>query len=97
MSTESKVLLGVAGAALAGLAIGMLTAPCSGDETREKLRGNVNTLSNRLLDALRSESGTFADKVEDAVDTAKAKFNEAKGYVRAEANHVRNQVENSLS
>jgi gas vesicle protein len=38
MNTKSKVVLGILGAAAAGVVIGMLLAPEKGKETRKKLR-----------------------------------------------------------
>ncbi|MGZ5222034.1 MAG: YtxH domain-containing protein, partial [Chitinophagaceae bacterium] len=38
MNTNSKVLLGILGAAAAGVVIGMLVAPDKGNETRKKLK-----------------------------------------------------------
>jgi gas vesicle protein len=40
MNTKSKVLLGILGAAAAGVVIGMLVAPEKGKETRKKTQEN---------------------------------------------------------
>lgn len=93
MSTESKVILGVTAAALAGVGIGMLVAPCSGAESRGKIRENVNTLANHLLEVVRSNGSTFGEQAEEITDAAKAKFNEAKGYLKSEAGHAKGRME----
>ncbi len=38
MTTKNKVLLGILGAAAAGVVIGLLVAPDKGSDTRKKLR-----------------------------------------------------------
>lgn len=72
---------------LTGVAIGLLTAPRSGKETREKLTGAVNKQTDDLkgqwdktvsqaretLDSVRSQAGIFADKAENKVDEYKNK------------------------
>lgn len=92
MTTQSKILLGIAGAALAGVAIGLLVAPCSGEETRANIRKNVNSMANDMLDTLRN-GGTVSEQVNNLVDTAKAKFQEAKGYVNAKSGTLVDQVD----
>ena len=55
MTTRSKVLLGVLGAAAAGLAVGLLIAPEEGSKVRGRLRrtatGWANSLSNLFSNA----------------------------------------------
>lgn len=92
MSNQSKILLGVAGAALTGVVIGLLVAPCSGEETRNKVRKNVNAAAQDLLNALQN-SGSLTEQVGQMVDTAKAKFNEAKGYMNSKSGTIVDQVE----
>lgn len=84
MTNSSKIAIGLAAAALAGVGIGLLIAPESGDNTRENIRKGVNDLANNALDTLKDSQETIGEKVEGAVDTAKAKYNEALGYMKAE-------------
>lgn len=97
MTTQSKIILGVAGAALAGFAIGVLTAPCSGEETRSSLRSSVNDAANRALKALRNGEGinnkSVSEQIDELVDTAKAKYNEAKGYAKSKSGSVADSME----
>ncbi|MCC7245106.1 MAG: YtxH domain-containing protein [Saprospiraceae bacterium] len=95
MTTQSKIILGVAGAALAGFAIGVLTAPCSGEETRSNLRSSVNDAANRALKALRNGEGnkSVSEQIDELVDTAKAKYNEAKGYAKSKSGSVADSME----
>ncbi|HMX41053.1 MAG TPA: YtxH domain-containing protein [Saprospiraceae bacterium] len=94
MTTQGKILLGVAGAALTGVAIGLLVAPCSGEETRTNIRKNVNSMANDMLDTLRN-GGSISEQVSSLVDSAKAKYNEAKGYVNSKSSTFAEQVEDA--
>lgn len=88
MSTEKNVLIGFAAAALAGVTIGLLVAPDSGKNTREKLRQG----SNKLLDVVRSNRETIKEKATDIIDDAKSAFNQAKGYAKSEINHAKSEM-----
>ncbi len=93
MNSDSKVILGMAAAALVGVGIGMLVAPCSGDETRSNLREKTNSIANRLLTALRDNGRNVSDTFSDVADNVKSTYNQAKGYVKSEANHARSKME----
>lgn len=78
MTKESKVALGIAAAALAGVAIGVLVAPSSGEKTRGKIKKGANRITNRLIDVLEAGSaatagnlGAVSDKVKSAYDHVK--------------------------
>ena len=79
MSKESNVALGIAAAALAGLAIGILVAPSSGEETRGKIRKGTNKLTNRLIETLESGRSAVSENVDAVTEKAKSAFNQAKG------------------
>lgn len=93
MNNESKVVLGIAAAALAGLAIGLLVAPASGDETRAKIRKKTNKLTNRMIDALESGKSTVSENVDAVTEKVKSVFNEAKGSLKSDVNRAKNQIE----
>lgn len=93
MNTESKVLLGIAAAALAGVAIGMLVAPSSGEETRSKIRKQTNKLTNRMIDALETGKSVFSENVDAVTNKVKSAYNEAKGSVNSDINRAKKQVE----
>jgi gas vesicle protein len=48
MNTKSKVLLGILGAAAAGVVIGMLVAPDKGNETRKKIKKTAGEWADQL-------------------------------------------------
>lgn len=96
MSTENKFIIGFAAAALAGVGIGMLMAPYSGSETREKLREGTNDVANRLLDAVRSNGDSLKDKANEVIDDAKSAYNQAKGYAKSEANHIEKKISKAV-
>jgi gas vesicle protein len=48
MSTMNKVMIGVLSGLVAGVAIGVLTAPAAGKDTRDKLTRQADKLRRRL-------------------------------------------------
>ncbi len=92
MSTENKVIVGLAAAALAGVGIGLLIAPNSGEESREKLREGTNSIANKLLNVVRSNGESLKEKATDVIDDAKSAYNQAKGYAKSEINHVEEKM-----
>ena len=69
---SSKVLLGfVAGAAVGALA-GILFAPDKGEKTREKIKGNLDDLT----DDLKSKLNSAKDKVENQFDDSSQNLKE---------------------
>jgi gas vesicle protein len=80
MST-SKVLLGIVAGLAAGAVVGILMAPDSGVNTRQKLsskgQGMVDDLKgkfNDFLDGFMSHVETVKDDASDIADRAKAKI-----------------------
>jgi len=54
MTTTTKVILGLVGAAAVGAAIGMLLAPDKGTELRKSIKDTAGKLSNRLNDMMQN-------------------------------------------
>lgn len=96
MSTENKIIVGFAAAALAGIGIGLLMAPYSGSESREKLRKGTNDIANKLLDVVNSNSDTLKEKAGDVIDSAKNVYNQAKGYAKSEMNHAKKDIREAV-
>ena len=88
MTTQNKVLLGITAAALTGVGIGLLVAPRSGAETRDKIRQSTNDLASRLLNLVNSTGEDVKEKASEVVKEAKAAYNQAKGYVQEEIDAV---------
>lgn len=82
MTTTTKVILGIVGAAAAGAVVGMLLAPDNGSEIRRKVKDTANDWACQLADL-------FA---EGKSELQNLKSKGAKG-----ARDVRNDAENSFN
>ncbi|MBC7948026.1 MAG: YtxH domain-containing protein [Chitinophagaceae bacterium] len=80
MSTSSKVLLGILGAAAAGVVIGLLIAPEKGTEMRSKLRKTAGDWADNLghlWDKGKEEAENAMDEVKDKASKAANKAKES--------------------
>jgi gas vesicle protein len=85
MTTGTKVVLGILGAAAAGVAIGMLIAPEKGSEMRARIKKSagdwVDSLSNLFVkgkEELEELSSTAVDKSRQARSAVEDKVNRMK-------------------
>ena len=85
MNTKSKVLLGILGAAAAGVVIGMLVAPEKGKETRKRLKktaedwaDSMSHLWARGKAAAEEAANDLKDKSRYAKSAAEEKINKVK-------------------
>lgn len=85
MNTKSKVILGILGAAAAGVIVGMLIAPDKGKETRKKLRktaedwaDSMSHLWSRGKEAAEEAAQDIKDKARYAKSAAEEKVNKLK-------------------
>jgi gas vesicle protein len=85
MSKTSKVLLGVLGAAAAGVVVGLLIAPEKGAETRKKIskktkdwKDQVNNLIKTGKDYITDVSETIAEEGEGLKNDAQKRYNRVK-------------------
>jgi len=85
MNTKSKVLLGILGAAAAGVVIGLLIAPEKGKDMRKKIRktagdwaDNLGHLWTQGKEAAENAVGEAKDKARQAKDKAEEKVNKMK-------------------
>lgn len=85
MNTNSKVLLGILGAAAAGVIIGLLVAPDKGQETRKRLKktagdwaDNLSHLWERGKHAVADGAQEMKEKARYAKATAEEKVNKMK-------------------
>ncbi|MBO9659251.1 MAG: YtxH domain-containing protein [Chitinophagaceae bacterium] len=74
MTTKSKVLLGILGAAAAGVVIGLLIAPEKGSDTRKKIKNTAGDWADSL-GHLWNKGKRMA---EDGLDEVKDKGRQAK-------------------
>ncbi|MBO9561853.1 MAG: YtxH domain-containing protein [Niastella sp.] len=74
MTTTTKVLLGIVGAAAAGVVIGMLVAPEKGSDLRKKIKTNANDWASQLSDLFHAGK----EKAEDLASEAGNKYNRVK-------------------
>jgi gas vesicle protein len=89
MNTNSKVLLGILGAAAAGVVIGMLVAPDKGDETRKKLKKTASDWADSLSHMWERGKGAAEEGMQEAKDKAR--------YAKSVAEEKANKVKESFS
>lgn len=82
MTTNTKIILGIVGAAAAGAIIGLLLAPESGSELRERIK---------------TKAGDFAGEIADLVATGKEKLGVMKDGAMDEVNNLRSEAENRVN
>lgn len=71
MTTKTKVILGIIGAAAAGAAIGMLLAPEKGSDLRKRIAQSAQDWANQVADLISSgqeELKNLASKGSDLVN-----------------------------
>jgi gas vesicle protein len=85
MTTGTKVVFGILGAAAAGVVIGMLIAPEKGSEMRARIKksagdwvDNLNNIFVRGKEELEELSSTAADKGRQARSAVEEKVNRMK-------------------
>lgn len=59
MTTKSKVILGIVGAAAAGVVIGLLLAPEKGADLRTKVKNRAGDWAGHLSDLFTNAKGEF--------------------------------------
>ena len=85
MTTSTKVILGIVGAAAAGAVIGMLLAPDKGSELRKKVKDTANDWACQLADLfaegkteLQNLTSKGAKGARDVKNEAENTFNNAR-------------------
>jgi gas vesicle protein len=85
MSKTTNLLLGVLGAAAAGVVVGLLIAPDKGSETRKKIskktndwKDHVNSLIKSGKEYLNDVSETIAEEGEGLKSDAEKRYNRVK-------------------
>lgn len=85
MTTTSKVVLGILGAAAAGVVIGLLVAPEKGSDTRKKIKRTAGDWADNLSH-LWSQGKKAA---EDAADEATGRAKQAKATAEDKVNKLK--------
>jgi gas vesicle protein len=81
MSTKSKVILGLVGAAAAGVIVGLLLAPEKGTDMRKKVKDTAGDWAGHLTDLFANAKGeidNLASKGSKVAADAGNKFNSVK-------------------
>jgi gas vesicle protein len=68
MTTTTKVILGLIGAAAVGAAVGLLMAPEKGSDLRKNIKDSAGKLSDRLTDMWQNGKKA-ADKASSRIQT----------------------------
>ena len=89
MNTQSKIILGILGAAAAGVVIGMLVAPEKGEETRNKLKKTAGEWADSLSHLWESGKNAAKEEAKDLKDKA--------GYAKSAAEEKVNKLKESFS
>ena len=89
MSTTTKVILGIVGAAAAGAVIGMLVAPEKGSEMRKRVKDTANDWACQLADL-------FAEQKEN-LQNLRSKATKGANDLKSEGEERFNSVKESFS
>ena len=82
MTTRNKVLLGILGAAAAGVVVGLLIAPDKGSETRRKIK---------------SKAGDWADSLGHLWDRGKRMAEDGMEEAREKGRHAKHAAEEKVN
>lgn len=74
MTTTTKIVLGIVGAAAAGVVIGLLIAPEKGDEMRRRVKKTAGEWADQLSNLFVGAK----DEVKNQVDSMKERVRQAK-------------------
>jgi len=78
MNTKSKVLLGILGAAAAGVVIGLLVAPEKGSDMRKKIRKTAGDWADNLSHLWTDGKEAAEGSLKQAKSAAEDKVNKVK-------------------
>jgi gas vesicle protein len=86
--SNSKLLLGILGAAAAGVVIGMLIAP----EKGEDLRKNLKKTADDWMDEIATWAGKGKEFMEDAQDRAMAEADDVTGQAEDGVKNIKDNL-----
>lgn len=71
MTTKSKIILGIVGAAAAGVVVGLLLAPETGADMRQKIKDTAGSWTDHLTDLFANAKGEIETLKEKGSRAAK--------------------------
>ena len=80
MNNSTKIVAALLAGLAAGAAIGLLFAPETGSETRDKLNDALKNLGDAIKDRAAEEIENLTDLKETVVDKIKTKMNKEEGF-----------------
>jgi gas vesicle protein len=89
MNTTSKVILGILGAAAAGVVIGLLVAPEKGKDTRKRLKKTAEEWADSMTNLWA--------RGKEATDNIAKDMKEKAGYAKSAAEEKVNKAKESFS
>lgn len=89
MADRNEFLAGLILGGLLGVGIGMLLAPRTGHETREKILGKADVVGDRVRDRIR-------DRAQEVSGRLKTRATEVRGRVRESAGDIASKVRDTV-
>lgn len=97
MKNKDKILLGILGAAAAGVAIGLLFYTEEGKKTRKKISNTTSDWADSLGSLIESGKENLSEMSNKALHTAKSKFKKAKHGAQDAYSDFSDEYANKLS
>ena len=88
MNDNSKVVIALLAGLAAGAALGLLFAPESGNETRDKLTESLKNLSDSIKETAATEIDNLVGFKDKLVDNIKTKINGAEAEYQDDLEHA---------
>lgn len=95
MKNRDKILLGMLGAAAAGVAIGLLFYTEGGKKTRKKIKNTTNDWADSLGSLVASGKENLNDLSRKAAKEAKHRYNKIRNKAENEYTDLKNEFSNS--
>ncbi|ANH81498.1 hypothetical protein A8C56_11375 [Niabella ginsenosidivorans] len=96
MKNRDKYIIGIAGAALAGIAIGLLFYTDEGKKTRKKMKNTANDWADSLGSLIASGKENLSDLSHKAMKKAKKGYSKLKGEAEEKYNDLADEYANKV-
>ncbi|MFV0604574.1 MAG: YtxH domain-containing protein [Niabella sp.] len=97
MKNRNKILLGILGAAAAGVAVGLLFYTDEGKKTRKRMKNTANDWADSLGSLIASGKENLSDMSQKALKQAKRGLKKVKNKAEDAYSDVSDKVEANLS